>query len=58
MVTPNDIEVLLHYHVSPMPCPRATAPTVIHATTMLLNAEMIVPAVIKNNEVIPKPRSH
>ena len=34
-MTPNDIEILIHYHVSPEPHPRITAPAVESATLML-----------------------
>lgn len=36
-MTPNAIEVLLHYHVSPAPHPRSYAPAVRDATVALLN---------------------
>ena len=34
-MTPNDIEILIHYHVSPAPHPRISAPAVESATLML-----------------------
>lgn len=42
-MTPNDIEVLLHYHCSPNPHPRLCAPAVAEAVSMFLRAEMLEP---------------
>lgn len=42
--TPNNIDVLIHYHVSLQPHERIHAPAVIEATEMLLNEGAIVPA--------------
>jgi hypothetical protein len=39
--TPNNIEVLLHYHVCPHPHPRADAPAVHDAIRMLHKAGAI-----------------
>lgn len=41
--SPNNIEVLLHYYVSPEPHPRRHAPAVDCATNDLLRAGAIVP---------------
>ena len=41
-MTPNDIEVLLHAHVSPAPHPRLTAPAVKRAHEMLEATGLIV----------------
>ena len=41
-LTVNDIQVLLHYHVSPEPHNRSQAPAVKDATSMLLEEGMIV----------------
>lgn len=36
-MTPNEIDVLLHYHTSPEAHPRASAPAVKHAIATLLS---------------------
>lgn len=41
-LTVNDIQVLLHFHVSPEPYPRANAPAVQDAIKMFLKEGMIV----------------
>lgn len=41
--TPNNIEVLLHYHVYPSTHPRISAPAVQDATQMLLACGAIKP---------------
>lgn len=45
MLTPNDIEVLLHCHVSPEPHPRLDAPAVQESIKMWICAGMIEPNV-------------
>jgi hypothetical protein len=42
MMTPNDIEVLIHCHVSPSPHPRANAPAVQGALEWLREAGLII----------------
>ena len=41
-MTPNDIEVLIHCHVSPTRHPRSDAPAVINALAVLEKYELIV----------------
>jgi hypothetical protein len=41
VLTPNDIEVLLHFHTTGMVHPRADAPAVHDATCMWVNAGML-----------------
>ncbi len=41
--SPNNIEVLLHYHTRPMPHPRIDAPAVCDATRMFLESGCITP---------------
>jgi len=43
MMTPNDIEVLLHYHCCPRLHDRDYAPAVKESTEKLIHAEMIQP---------------
>ena len=44
-MTPNDIEVLLHCHVSPQPHPRNNAPAVQAAIACFMRDELIEPIV-------------
>lgn len=44
MMSPSDIEVLLHYHCSPNPHPRYTANAVREATEEFLDLGLIEPA--------------
>lgn len=41
MRTPSDIEVLLHYYVSPEPHPRETAPAIVGTIEMYLNTDIL-----------------
>lgn len=44
-MTPNHIEILLHYHVSPVEHPRASAPAVIQATREMVIDGLLVQSV-------------
>lgn len=48
-MTPNDIEVLIHYHVCPAPFPRIDAPAVIGAIKMLIENGLMVGAISNNS---------
>lgn len=43
MITPNDIDVLIHYHSSPAPHPRVTAPAVREAIEMFVVNDILTP---------------
>ena len=44
MTTPNDIDVMLHYHVSPHPHERVHAPAVQEAINMFVKNGMLRPS--------------
>lgn len=42
-MTPNDIEMLIHFYASPAPHPRASAPACVEAIEQMLAAGLIEP---------------
>ncbi len=55
-VTPNALEVLLHYHGSGVPHPRHDAPAVADARNSFLQLDVIEPVHIVNSQVLPGAR--
>lgn len=55
--SPNNIEVLLHYHTTPEPHPRIDAPAVKEATEMLLRVECIKPSMPGRFNTTPKGKA-
>ena len=41
-MTPNDLEILIHCHVSPTPHPRIDAPAVVQALDDLVECDLII----------------
>lgn len=59
-MTPNDIEVLLHCHVSPTPHPRLEYPGVSESLRMLKGAGLITQTdgMYNTYETTPRGRAH
>jgi hypothetical protein len=51
-MTPNAIEVLLHYYAHGAPHPRHSAPAVVQAKKELLSLKAIKPVIFKNSRPV------